>query len=141
VRNDQKSPDKRSDLAIDAIAKGGDAGKIMSYLTGHKVSSFSFKFNGDPATPVERRAAKLAELRRNWPRPPQQKRLNGVLDEKDEPRRASRRATLTRCWSTILETDTVELLEPARQQFHAERSARPGRRLSNQERPVHRSGG
>ena len=44
VRNDQKPPDKRSDLAIDAIATGGSAGKIMSYLTGHKVSSFSCKF-------------------------------------------------------------------------------------------------
>ena len=64
ARNDQRAPEKRSDLAIDAIATGGSEGKILSYLTGHKVTSFGFKFAKDPATSATTRSTKLDELRR-----------------------------------------------------------------------------
>jgi hypothetical protein len=63
ARNYANSAEKRSDLALDAIAKGGNEGKIMSYLTGHKVSRFSFKFVNDPGATGEVREIKMAELR------------------------------------------------------------------------------
>jgi hypothetical protein len=63
VRNYFNSPDKQSDVSIDAIARGGSPGKILSYLTGHKVTGLSFKFGNDRATPDIVRASKLAEVR------------------------------------------------------------------------------
>jgi thiol-disulfide isomerase/thioredoxin len=63
ARNDQRAPDKRAGLPIDAIATGGSEGRILAYLTGHRVNGFSFKFAKDSATTTAARAAKLDELR------------------------------------------------------------------------------
>jgi hypothetical protein len=75
ARNEQKSPEKRSDLSIDAIAGGGSTGKILSYLTGHKVSGVSLKFGSDPATAAAARTAKLTELRQKMAAATSQRRL------------------------------------------------------------------
>jgi hypothetical protein len=75
VRNEQKPPDKRSDLAIDAIATGGSAGKILAYLTGHKVTGFSCKFATNSATPPAQRESRLAKLREKLAAATQQKCL------------------------------------------------------------------
>ena len=75
VRNDQVAPEKRSDLAIDAIAKGGSEGRIMAYLTGHRVTGFGFKFAKDAATSDAARAAKLDELRQKLSAATMEKRL------------------------------------------------------------------
>jgi hypothetical protein len=62
AHNDSNLPDKRHDLAIDAIAKGGDGGTVLSYLTGHRVSRFPLQFVNDPGTSASARNAMLAEL-------------------------------------------------------------------------------
>jgi thiol-disulfide isomerase/thioredoxin len=64
ARNDQRAPEKRVDLPTDAIANGGSEGRIMSYLTGHKVNGSGFRFAKDSATPATLRATRLDELRR-----------------------------------------------------------------------------
>ncbi len=63
ARNALSAPDKQSDVSIDAIAHGGSPGRILSYLTGHKVTGLSFRFGHDRATAATERASKLAELR------------------------------------------------------------------------------
>jgi hypothetical protein len=75
ARNDSTSPNKRSDLAIDAIAKGGDGGEIMSYLTGHKVSRFWLKSGRDSGGLAEARNARLAKLRQKLAEAAEQKLL------------------------------------------------------------------
>jgi hypothetical protein len=64
LHNDRQSPDQQSDSSIDAIAGGGSSGKIISELTGHKVSGFSLRFGKDPASSAALRDSRLAALRR-----------------------------------------------------------------------------
>jgi len=59
ARNERKPPGKRFDVALDAIAKGGAADTIMSYITGHKVGVYQFNFDRDPETA----AARMSQLR------------------------------------------------------------------------------
>jgi hypothetical protein len=75
LRNNLKSLDQQSNLSLEAIASGGSAGKIITYLTCHKVSSFSLKFGKDPATTDELRDTRLAELRQKLASAIRQKRL------------------------------------------------------------------
>lgn len=82
VRNDQIAPEKRSDLPMDAIAKGGSEGKIMAYLSGHRVKWFSFKFAKDTKTSDAERASKLDELRRKLAAAASEKRLMACATEK-----------------------------------------------------------
>jgi hypothetical protein len=63
VGNYLNAPDKRADLAIEAIAKGGSSGRILSHLTGHKVSFVLLKSVNDTAAGAAGRAGRLAELR------------------------------------------------------------------------------
>jgi hypothetical protein len=111
VRNDARSPDKRSNLAIDAIAKGGDDGRVMSYLTGHKVSEFSLKSGDDPATAHTGRRINLAELRQKLAEAAGQKLLMGCgTEETTTPGLTPKHAY------ALLEyypkTDSVELWNP-----------------------------
>jgi hypothetical protein len=75
LHNSLKSPDQQSDSAIESIASGGSAGRIISYLTGHKVSGFSLEFGKDPAAPASLRDTRLAALRRRLADATGQKRL------------------------------------------------------------------
>lgn len=75
VRNDQKPADQRAELAIDAIAGGGSAGKILSWLTGHKVFNLSCKFATNTALSSAVREEKLAGLRARLRHATQQKLL------------------------------------------------------------------
>jgi hypothetical protein len=70
-----QSPDQQSDSPMDAIANGGSSGKIMSYLTGHKVSGFSLEFGKDPDAPVALRDSRLSALRWKLADATSQKRL------------------------------------------------------------------
>lgn len=54
ARNERKPPGKRFDVALEAIAKGGSAGPILSYITGHKVRGQSLRFQNDPAAAESR---------------------------------------------------------------------------------------
>jgi len=73
--NSLKSPDQQSASSIEAIAGGGSAGRIISQLTGHKVSGFSLEFGKDPDAPAALRDARLAALRRQLADATGQKRL------------------------------------------------------------------
>ena len=75
LHNSLKSPDQQSDSSIEAIASGGSAGRVISDLTGHKVSGFSLEFGKDPAAPAALRDTRLAALRRKLADATGQKRL------------------------------------------------------------------
>jgi thiol-disulfide isomerase/thioredoxin len=77
VRNDQRAPDKRAGLPLDAIARGGSEGRIMSYLTGHRVTWADFTIVKNPATTPAARAAQLDELRQKLAAASSQGRLMG----------------------------------------------------------------
>ena len=82
ARNDQVAPEKRSDLPIDAIAKGGSEGRILTYLTGHRINWFNFKFAKGPKTSDAERATKLDELRQKLAAAASEKRLMACATEK-----------------------------------------------------------
>jgi tetratricopeptide (TPR) repeat protein len=111
VRNGQVAPEKRSDLPIDAIAKGGSEGRIMSYLTGHKVKWFSFKFAKEPATSDAARAAKMEELRQKLAAAAREKRLMACATEKPTtPGVTPKHAYAVLTYDS--QADTVELWNP-----------------------------
>ena len=119
VSNFSSSSGKRADLAIDAIAKGGDGGAIMSYLTGHKVSRFSFKFAGDPGTSPAARSAKLAELRQGLAEASEQKLLmEGGTQKTTTPGLTPHHAYALLAYSP--KTDSVELWNPHNNTFTPE---------------------
>jgi hypothetical protein len=64
LHNSLKAPYQQSDSSIEAIANGGSAGRVISDLTGHKVSGFSLEVGKDPAAPAALRDSRLAALRR-----------------------------------------------------------------------------
>lgn len=59
ARNERKPPSKRFDVALDAIAKGGDEEPILSYITGHRVTVFPF--DSDRVTDPKVRTAELRQ--------------------------------------------------------------------------------
>ena len=63
LRNEARPPEQRAGLAIDALARGGSAGTMLAYITGHEITRFSFKFSKDASTSKEQRETKLKELR------------------------------------------------------------------------------
>lgn len=59
ARNERKPPGKRFEVALDAVAKGGNEVPIMSYITGHKVSVMGLRW----ANTTDVSAAKMTQLR------------------------------------------------------------------------------
>jgi thiol-disulfide isomerase/thioredoxin len=111
VRNDQRAPDKRSDLAIDAIANGGSEGRIMSYLTGRRVTGSGFKFAKDAATTPAARATQLDELRQKLVAATSQKRLMACGTQKPTtPGLTPKHAYAVLDYDA--QTDSVELWNP-----------------------------
>jgi hypothetical protein len=62
ARNEARPPEQRAGSAIDALARGGSAGTMLAFITGHEITRFSFKFAKDPAVTRDEREAKLKEL-------------------------------------------------------------------------------
>lgn len=58
-----KPSDQRSSSPIDALARGGSAGTMLSFITGHKIQRFSFAFAKRESLTTEERAQILAQLR------------------------------------------------------------------------------
>jgi hypothetical protein len=73
ARNEDRPVEKRVDLPLDA-ERGGSAGTMLAYITGHEITRFSFKFAKEPSSPDDF-AAKLADLRRQLTEATQQNRL------------------------------------------------------------------
>jgi hypothetical protein len=63
ARNESRSPEQRTGSPIDALARGGSAGTMLAFITGHEITRFSFKFAKDPAVSASEGETKLAELR------------------------------------------------------------------------------
>jgi hypothetical protein len=64
ARNESRSAEQRAGSPVDALARGGSAGTMLAFITGHEITRFSFKFAKEPAVPTSERETKLAELRR-----------------------------------------------------------------------------
>lgn len=63
MRNEERPPAERVGSPIDALARGGSAGTMLAYITGHEITRFSFKFAKDATVKAPEREAKIADLR------------------------------------------------------------------------------
>jgi hypothetical protein len=63
ARNDDRPENERLDSPLDALARGGSAGTMLAYITGHDMKRFSFKFAKLPASATNDVAGRLDELR------------------------------------------------------------------------------
>jgi hypothetical protein len=63
ARNEDRPPDKRVDLPIDA-ERGGSAGTMLAYITGHEITRFSFQFAKEPPSATNDFTAELTDLRK-----------------------------------------------------------------------------
>ena len=75
ARNDDRPPDQRADSPLDVLARGGSAGTMLAYITGHDMVRFSFKFAKETAGETNGVATKLVELRKKLAAATQQDRL------------------------------------------------------------------
>lgn len=50
---------EQSATAIDALARGGSAGTMLAFITGHEMVRFSFKFAKDAAAAAAERTERL----------------------------------------------------------------------------------
>ncbi len=63
ARNEDRPENERLDSPLDALARGGSAGTMLAYITGHDMQRFSFKFAKMPGSATNDIPARLAELR------------------------------------------------------------------------------
>jgi hypothetical protein len=63
ARNLDRPEDKRLGSPIDALARGGSAGTILSFITGHKIQRFSLSFAKDKDLSADECKAILDQLR------------------------------------------------------------------------------
>jgi hypothetical protein len=63
LRNNAKPESERANSPIDALARGGSAGTILAYITGHEITRYSCQFAKDEKLSAEEKAAKMQELR------------------------------------------------------------------------------
>lgn len=63
ARNDMKPEDEREASGLDALNRGGSAGTMLAFITGHEMVRFSCKFAKDAKTTPDQFDAKLGELR------------------------------------------------------------------------------
>jgi hypothetical protein len=75
ARNESRTIEHRANSPIDALARGGSAGTMLAFTTGHAIVRFSFKFAKDPALSASEREVKLGELRRQLAAAANEKRL------------------------------------------------------------------
>ena len=61
--NDAKPTEKQASLPLDAIAKGGSAGTILGFITGHTVEKISFAYAKDKNVNEATRNQRTDELR------------------------------------------------------------------------------
>lgn len=73
--NRDRPEDKRANSPIDVLGKGGSAGTMLAFITGHEMKRFSCKFAKDKETTREEREAKLQELRGELESAVKEKRL------------------------------------------------------------------
>jgi hypothetical protein len=63
ARNDQRPPGERLDSPLDALARGGSAGTMLAFITGHEITRFSFKFAKNDSVAGTEFTNKLEDLR------------------------------------------------------------------------------
>ncbi len=62
--NETRPADQRAGSPMDVLARGGSAGTMLAFITGHEIERFSFRFSKDAGTKPADREAKLIDLRR-----------------------------------------------------------------------------
>ena len=63
ARNELRTEDKRVAAPLDAIARGGSAGTMLAFITGHEMERFTLKWAKDEKTTAADYESKLKELR------------------------------------------------------------------------------
>ena len=63
IYNEMLPPERQADSALDALAHGGSAGKMLGALTGHPFARITFKFAKDAALPPATVTNRLEDLR------------------------------------------------------------------------------
>ena len=63
ARNAEKPEEERVGTPVDAIARGGSAGTMLAFITGHEIVRFSCSFARDEEISRSEAAEKLTELR------------------------------------------------------------------------------
>lgn len=63
ARNELRADKEKVGTPLDAIAKGGSAGTMLAFITGHEMVRFTLTWAKDPKTTPEAAEAKLKELR------------------------------------------------------------------------------
>lgn len=63
ARNELRDAKDRVGTPLDAIARGGSAGTMLAFITGHEMVRFTLSWAKNSKTTPEDRAAKLTELR------------------------------------------------------------------------------
>jgi hypothetical protein len=63
ARNNLRPERDRATTPLDAIARGGSAGTMLAFITGHEMERFTLKWAKDAKTTPEETEAKLKELR------------------------------------------------------------------------------
>ncbi len=117
LHNSLKLPDQQSYSPIEAIVCGGSAGKIISLLTGHKVSGFSLEFGKNPAASPALLDTKLAALRRKLADATGQKRLMTCSTERPAtPGLTSRHIYALLAYDPV--NDTIDLWNPHGNEFN-----------------------
>jgi len=116
ARNEDRPQDHRVDSPLDA-ERGGSAGAMLAYLTGHKITRFSFAFAKSTVTTEAEFAVKLTDLRRQLAEATQAKRLMtcGTL-KTTTPGLTPNHAYAVLGYDTA--SDSVRLWNPHGQNFH-----------------------
>ncbi|WP_020471966.1 C2 family cysteine protease [Zavarzinella formosa] len=73
--NQSKPAEKRDGSTLDTLTRGGSAGTMLSFITGHEIIRFSCKFAKEEKTTTEEHEAKLKELRKLLAAAQSEKRL------------------------------------------------------------------
>lgn len=75
TRNELKPEAERSASAVEALARGGSAGTMLAFITGHEITRFTCKWAKDAKIKPEESEAKLAELRASLTKAVRESRL------------------------------------------------------------------
>lgn len=114
--NEDRPADKRVDSPFDA-ERGGSAGTMLAYITGHPITRFSFKFAKTQGAEAPDFAAKLADLRSQLTEAQKQNRLMTTGTEKTTtPGLTPNHAYAVLGYDAA--SDSVSLWNPHGQVFH-----------------------
>jgi len=75
ARNEDKPAGQRASSPLDVIARGGSAGTLLAYITGHDIARFPFQFAKSPVSATNSVAGMYARLQRQLAAATKERRL------------------------------------------------------------------